>query len=627
MVITKGTSAMRATQRLFCGLLLACTLGAAHAQQLVENFDNVSGLTGAGWTFVNNSAPVGTTTWFQGNPAVFVSQAGASNSYMGANFEAATFGGNISLWALTPQVNLQNGGTFSFWTRTEAGAPAPDRLEVRVSLAGASANVGATATSVGDFTTVVVDVNPTQASGGYPSTWTQYTATLAGLPAGVTAGRIGFRYLVTDTATAGDYIGIDSLSVSNGPPDLAIVKSHTGNFAQGQTGAAYTIVASNVGGEPTTGTVTVTDTLPAGLTATGIAGSGWSCTLATLTCTRSDALAAGSSYPPITLTVNVASNAPASVTNTATVSGGGETNTANNTASDPTTITEVLLPDLGIVKSHTGNFSQGQTGATYAITVSNAGPGATSGTVTVVDTLPAGLTATAIAGTGWSCTLGTLTCTRADVLAAAGSYPAITLTVNVSPTAPASVTNVATVSGGGDPNPGNNTTSDVTTINVVAADLAIAKTHSGNFQQGQIGAAYTITVSNAGPGATVGTVTVVDTLPASLTATAMSGSGWSCTVATATCTRSDALAAGASYPAIVLLVNVAGNAPGNVVNVATVSGGGDNSPSNGTVSDATVIIPAAAPSLQPIPTLSEWAMLLLAGLLALMGATAIRRRG
>jgi regulation of enolase protein 1 (concanavalin A-like superfamily) len=36
--------------------------------------------------------------------------------------------------------------------------------------------------------------------------------------------------------------------------------------------------------------------------------------------------------------VNVASNAPASVTNTGTVSGGGETNTSNNTASDPTTI-------------------------------------------------------------------------------------------------------------------------------------------------------------------------------------------------------------------------------------------------------------------------------------------------
>jgi hypothetical protein len=70
--------------------------------------------------------------------------------------------------------------------------------------------------------------------------------------------------------------------------------------------------------------------------------------------------------------------------------------------------------------------------------------------VQVVDTLPAGLTATALSGAGWSCTLGTLTCTRGDPLAASGSYPDITLTVTVSDNAPASLTNSASVSGGGD---------------------------------------------------------------------------------------------------------------------------------------------------------------------------------
>jgi hypothetical protein len=84
--------------------------------------------------------------------------------------------------------------------------------------------------------------------------------------------------------------------------------------------------------------VSVVDTLPTGLAATGITGTGWNCTLGTLTCTRSDALPASQSYPPVTLTVSVAANAPASVTNSVTVSGGGEINTSNNTASDPTTI-------------------------------------------------------------------------------------------------------------------------------------------------------------------------------------------------------------------------------------------------------------------------------------------------
>ena len=39
-------------------------------------------------------------------------------------------------------------------------------------------------------------------------------------------------------------------------------------------------------------------------------------------CTRSDALAPGGRYPPITLTVNIASNAAPNVTNIATVAGG-----------------------------------------------------------------------------------------------------------------------------------------------------------------------------------------------------------------------------------------------------------------------------------------------------------------
>jgi hypothetical protein len=125
-------------------------------------------------------------------------------------------------------------------------------------------------------------------------------------------------------------------------PDLTISKSHTGSFNQGQTGARYTITVSNVGTGPTSGVVSVVDNLPAGLTSTGLSGSGWSCDLGTLTCTRSDSLTAGNSYPDITLTVNIAGNAPSSVSNTATVSGGGEQNSANNTAGDPTTINPAL---------------------------------------------------------------------------------------------------------------------------------------------------------------------------------------------------------------------------------------------------------------------------------------------
>ena len=57
-------------------------------------------------------------------------------------------------------------------------------------------------------------------------------------------------------------------------------------------------------------------------------------------------------------------------------------------------------PGLSVVKQHSGNFIQGQTGVTYTLTVSNApSDAATSGTVTVTDTLPGGLTARQLAAT------------------------------------------------------------------------------------------------------------------------------------------------------------------------------------------------------------------------------------
>ncbi len=368
--------------------------------------------------------------------------------------------------------------------------------------------------------------------------------------------------------------------------DMTVSKSHSGNFSQGQTGATYSITATNSGFAATSATVTVTDTLPAGLTATAISGTGWTCVLATLTCTRSDALAAGSSYPVITLTVNVANNAASSVTNSVSVAGGGQSNTSNDSATDPTTITQ--LPDLTIAKSHTGNFTQGQTGATYTLTATNSGSAATSGTVTVTDTLPAGLTATAISGTGWTCVLATLTCTRSNALPAGASYPAITVTVNVANNAAASVTNSASVSGGGQTNTANDTANDPTTINQLP-DLTIAKTHTGNFTQGQVGATYSITVTNSGSAATSGVVSVADTLPAGLTATAISGTGWTCVLGTLTCTRNDALAAGSSYPVITLTVNVAMNAAASVTNSVAVSGGGETNTANDSANDVTTV--------------------------------------
>ncbi len=123
-------------------------------------------------------------------------------------------------------------------------------------------------------------------------------------------------------------------------PDMTISKSHAGNFTQGQIGAAFSIVASNVGTLPTIGTVTVSNELSSGLIATSSNGDGWNCAQPAGPCSRNDILDPGLQYPAITLTVNVPGGS-LSAANSATVSGGGEDNFANDTASDPTTI---LLP-------------------------------------------------------------------------------------------------------------------------------------------------------------------------------------------------------------------------------------------------------------------------------------------
>ena len=108
-------------------------------------------------------------------------------------------------------------------------------------------------------------------------------------------------------------------------------------FTAGQVGNTLTLTVTNDSGKPTDGSpVTVTDAIPAGLTATSATGNGWTCTgTTTVRCTRTDVLAPGATYPPITITVDVAPTAT-STTNAPTVVGHG--GVWRSTASDPITV-------------------------------------------------------------------------------------------------------------------------------------------------------------------------------------------------------------------------------------------------------------------------------------------------
>ncbi|MBL8292557.1 MAG: hypothetical protein JNN08_12010, partial [Bryobacterales bacterium] len=254
-------------------------------------------------------------------------------------------------------------------------------------------------------------------------------------------------------------------------PDLTISKTHSGSFTQGQIGARYTIVVSNRGTAASSGQVAVDENPPPrAFWQIVLSGAGWSCV--GRRCTRTDSLAPGASYPPITVTVNVLPNAPANVTNEATVTAWADRDVTNNTAADPTAILDAAV-DLRISKSHSGVFTQGQTNALYTISVTNVGTTATFGPVIVVDNLPPALTAVSMSGVGWACVPGARRCIRSDALPPAASYPPIELRVNVAANAPATVVNTAVVSVAGDVNLANNTAIDATVISPATLNLTV----------------------------------------------------------------------------------------------------------------------------------------------------------
>ena len=96
------------------------------------------------------------------------------------------------------------------------------------------------------------------------------------------------------------------------------------------------------GGEdfaPTSAQSTLTVELPAGLTALSMSGNGWTCDLASTTCTTdSGAAIAAGGQSAVTLQVAVASNAPVDAVTLVEVSGGGDIDAWNNAYFDATFI-------------------------------------------------------------------------------------------------------------------------------------------------------------------------------------------------------------------------------------------------------------------------------------------------
>jgi len=151
-------------------------------------------------------------------------------------------------------------------------------------------------------------------------------------------------FTLLETASGLDCLRGVALAPAVPAPDLWASATHTGTFTQGDTADTCTLNVSNSGNATTNGTVTVTDTFPAGLTPAasmnGTTVNGWSVSVSgqMVTATRTDSITAGTGYPSLPITVAVEGDATASVTNNVTVSGGGEVYTANDTAADAITL-------------------------------------------------------------------------------------------------------------------------------------------------------------------------------------------------------------------------------------------------------------------------------------------------
>ncbi|MFZ1357028.1 MAG: PKD-like domain-containing protein, partial [Saprospiraceae bacterium] len=260
-----------------------------------ESFNTASGATmPAGWASQNLSNPIGSNTagW-----NTFTSSPWAANTapnHVGANFNCTTGNNTISAWLFAPNVNLNNGDVLTFYTRTNDVVAFADRLEVRMSTNGASINAGATNTSVGDFTTLLLTVNPTLNTSDYPVVFTQFSATLSGLPGAGVSGRIAFRYFVTNGGPSGinsDIISIDDVVLTTaavtGPlcTGSAINATVTVNptpvgSASPQTicgGTASNVaLSSNVTGTTYTWTAAI-QTAPSGGTITGFSNCAAAC--------------------------------------------------------------------------------------------------------------------------------------------------------------------------------------------------------------------------------------------------------------------------------------------------------------------------------------------------------------
>ncbi|MDB5046422.1 MAG: hypothetical protein JWQ08_2472 [Deinococcus sp.] len=373
----------------------------------------------------------------------------------------------------------------------------------------------------------------------------------------------------------------------NSGPDLVVQKSGPA-LIRGQD-SVFTLVPRNIGSQATTGTITVVDTLPTGLTYRDATGTGWTCTGTvggqTVTCTRTLTLAAGATAPTISVTANTAQDAADSLTNTATISGGGDSAAGNNSSS--VTLPVSNLADVQVTKTPAAN-RLARTDLIYTLAVKNNGP-TNAANVVVSDPLPVNVTYVSSSDSGVYAAASRTVTWPGFVLS---SGTTVNRTVTVTLPLEGTVLNTATVSTTTpESTAANNSSSSSITVTPVA-NLEIQKDGPANYGP-LANLTYSLRVANFGP-SSAGTVTVSDTLPAGVTYVGNTGGGvYNAATRTVTWTAASLAVTGPDSN-LTYTVTVTTPASGLLSNTATVSSvTNDSTAGNNSSTVSTTITPVA----------------------------------
>ncbi|MBZ5643666.1 MAG: FG-GAP-like repeat-containing protein [Acidobacteriia bacterium] len=251
--------------------------------------------------------------------------------------------------------------------------------------------------------------------------------------------------------------------------------------------------------------VSITDTFPANLAVATPSGLSNTCGGAATAPAGSVAASLNGANIPVnascTITLNVTSSASGAYANTTSATGsanGGAGNTASATltvADPPSIMNSFGAASLGLGESTTLSFVITNPNSAIALTG-----------VALTDNLPSGLVVATPDGLAGACGSGVITtAASSQIITLAGGAIATssscTFSVNVTAAVAGNQVDATGAVSSGNAGTGNTATAS---INVLAPDLILAKSHAGNFYQGQIAAAYNLIVSNTGAGPTLG---------------------------------------------------------------------------------------------------------------------------